>query len=412
MSDLPLDLDSMKVPSLLAKFSLDPVINASGSVTRLGGAPMPQAVVAAMAEMAAYTVPLDLLQGVACRQIAEATRTEAGLVTAGAAAGLTLGGAAILTGWDRARMESLPNTDGFADEFVVAREHRSGYDHAVRAAGAKLVEVGFNDIVSGAGVRRTEVWEYQAAFSAATAGVLYVLSPESVPPLAEVVLLAHAHGLPVLVDAAAELPPRSNLTDITATGADLVVFSGGKSIRGPQASGILAGRRDLIGSAFVQMMDLDEHPQLWTPPPELVDQTALLGGPPRHGLGRGLKVAKETIIGLLMALELFESGQYDVEVERQRIILDKIIEDLQGLPLSCRVEESLDGESSPLLEIVLDESVLGRTAFQVCRALRDGKPAIYPGHARLARGSLMIHPLHLDEDTAKTLARRIAEEVN
>jgi L-seryl-tRNA(Ser) seleniumtransferase len=216
----------------------------------------------------------------------------------------------------------------------------------------------------------------------------------------------------VLVDAAAELPPRSNLTDITATGADLVVFSGGKSIRGPQSSGILAGRRDLIGSAFVQMMDLDEHPQLWAPPPGLVDQTALLGGPPRHGLGRGLKVAKETIIGLLTALELFESGQYDVEVERQRIILDKIVKDLQGLPLSCRVEESLDGESSPLLEIALDESVLGRTAFQVCRALRDGKPAIYPGHARLAKGSLMIHPLHLDEDTAKVLARRIAEEVD
>ncbi len=136
---------------------------------------MPQAVVAAMSEMAAYTVPLDELQGVACRQIAVATRTEAGLVSAGAAAGLTLGAAAILAGWDRARMESLPDTDGFANEFVVAREQRSGYDHAVRAAGAKLVEVGFNDIVSGAGVRRTEVWEYEVAFSATTAGVLYVL---------------------------------------------------------------------------------------------------------------------------------------------------------------------------------------------------------------------------------------------
>ena len=118
--------------SLLAKFGLTPVINASGSVTRLGGAPMPQAVVAAMSEMAAYTVPLDELQGVACRQIAVATRTEAGLVSAGAAAGLTLGAAAILAGWDRARMESLPDTDGFANEFVVAREQRSGYDHAVR----------------------------------------------------------------------------------------------------------------------------------------------------------------------------------------------------------------------------------------------------------------------------------------
>ena len=149
---------------LLKKYSLQTAINASGSVTRLGGAPMPQAVVDAMAEMAQHTVPLDVLQGIACRAIASATRTEAGLVTAGAAAGLTLGTAAILTRWDRLRMESLPDSTGFANEFVVSREHRSGYDHAVRAAGAKLVEVGFNDIVSGAGVRRTEIWEYEAVF--------------------------------------------------------------------------------------------------------------------------------------------------------------------------------------------------------------------------------------------------------
>ena len=397
--------------SLLAKFGLTPVINASGSVTRLGGAPMPQAVVAAMSEMAAYTVPLDELQGVACRQIAVATRTEAGLVSAGAAAGLTLGAAAILAGWDRARMESLPDTDGFANEFVVAREQRSGYDHAVRAAGAKLVEVGFNDIVSGAGVRRTEVWEYEVAFSAATAGVLYVLSPESVPPLAEVVALAHAHGVPVLVDAAAELPPRSNLTEITSTGADLVVFSGGKSIRGPQSSGILAGRRDLIGSAFVQMMDLDEHPQLWVPPPELVDLQMLAGGPPRHGLGRGLKVSKETIIGLLTALELFRSGIYDVEVARQRSVLERIAGALQGLAVSCTIENPGDSESSPLLEIALDEAVLGLTAFDVCRRLREGKPPIYPGHARLAQGALLIQPLHLDEQAGSEISRRLIEVI-
>ncbi len=248
--------------NLLKQYSLQPVINASGSVTRLGGAPMSQAVIDAMAEMAQHTVPLDELQGIACRAIVSATHTEAGLITAGAAAGLTLGTAGILTGWDRSRMESLPDTAGFANEFVVSREHRSGYDHAVRAAGAKLIEVGFNDIVSGAGVRRTEIWEYEAAFRESTAGVLYVLGPGSVPPLPLVVDVAHKHNLPVLVDAAGELPPRANLTEITATGADLVVFSGGKSIRGPQSSGILAGRRDLVGSAFVQMMDLDEYPQL------------------------------------------------------------------------------------------------------------------------------------------------------
>lgn len=148
-------------------------------------------------------------------------------------------------------MESLPHSGGFPNEFVIAREQRSGYDHAVRAAGARLVEVGFNEIVSGAGVRRTEPWEYEAAFGPNTVGVLYVFTNDSEPPLSEVVTTAHKHGLSVLVGAAAELPPRSNLIDIPATGADLVAFSGGKSIRGPRSTGILTGRRELVGPASI-----------------------------------------------------------------------------------------------------------------------------------------------------------------
>src|SRR5207247_3523684 len=109
---------------------------------------------------------------------------------------------------------------------------------------------------------------------------------------------AHARGLPVLVDAAGELPPRSNLRSIVATGADLVAFSGGKAIRGPQATGILCGRRDLVGSAALQMLDLDDHFELWDPPANLIDKTKL-PGMPRHGLGRGFKVSKEQIAALL-----------------------------------------------------------------------------------------------------------------
>src|SRR5205085_438404 len=159
--------------------------------------------------------------------------------------------------------------------FVVAREQRNGYDHAVRAAGARLVEVGFNEVVAGAGVRRVEAWEYAAAFGPMTAGVLYVYDARARPPLAEVVARAHARGLPVLVDAAGELPPRSNLRAILATGADLVAFSGGKAIRGPQATGLLCGRRDLVGAAALQMLDLDDHPDLWEPPEELIDRRRL-----------------------------------------------------------------------------------------------------------------------------------------
>src|SRR5947209_889710 len=197
---------------------LRPIINASGSVTRLGGAPMPAAVVDAFAAAAVEAVPLDELQAAASRVIADVTGAEAGLVTSGAAAALTLGAAAILTGHDLGRMERLPDCSGFPHEFLVAREQRNGYDHAVRAAGARLVEVGFHEIVSGAGVRRAEAWEFAAAAGPNTAGVLYVYDAHGRPPLRDVVAVAHARGLPVLVDAAGELPPRSNLRRLLETG--------------------------------------------------------------------------------------------------------------------------------------------------------------------------------------------------
>ena len=206
------------------ELGVEPIINASGTVTRLGGAPLPPDVVQAFVDAAESWVPLEQLQAAASRRIAQITGAEAGLVTAGSAAALTLGAAAIIAGYDLSRMERLPHGEGFPHEFVVAREQRSGYDHAVRAAGARLVEVGFNEIVAGAGVRRAEAWEYEAAFTDRTAGVLYVLTSDSAPPLEEVVERARHHNLPVLVDAAGELPPRENLLIASRTGADLVAF--------------------------------------------------------------------------------------------------------------------------------------------------------------------------------------------
>jgi L-seryl-tRNA(Ser) seleniumtransferase len=196
------------------KLGVTPIINAGGSVTRLGGAPMPPEVLRAFCDAAGDAVSLEQLQAAASKRIAAHTGTEAGLVTAGSAAALTLGAAAIMTGYDAGRMERLPHAGGFPHEFVIAREQRSGYDHAVRAAGAKLVEVGFNEVVANAGVRRTEAWEYEAAFGPNTAGVVYSFANDSRPPLSEVVAVAHRHGLPVLVDAAGELPPRRHLKDI------------------------------------------------------------------------------------------------------------------------------------------------------------------------------------------------------
>ncbi len=394
--------------SIWRQWGLEPVINASGAVTRLGGAPMPAEVVEAYALAARDSVPLDQVQGLASRVLAEATGAEAGLVTSGAAAALTLGTAAILAGYDLARIEKLPHTEEFAHEMVVAREQRNGYDHAVRAAGARLVEVGFHEIVAGAGVRRAEPWEYETAFGPRTAGVLYVHDPHARPGLEEVVAVAHARGLPVLVDAAGELPPRANLRRLVATGADLVVFSGGKALRGPQGTGILCGRCDLVGSAALQMLDLDDHFELWQPPVELIDR-GRLRGLPRHGIGRGFKVSKEQVLALLTALRLFLSGAHEGEVPLARARLERLAGRLEGLPVRCQLLLAADGESLPLLEIALDESALGCSALEVCRELRRGSPPVQVGHGRLHEGRLVIHPLHLDEPAVDVLGRRLVE---
>jgi len=390
--------------SIFQQWGVEPIINVSGSVTRLGGAPMPQPVLDAFCAAALESVPLDELQGAASRVIAEAAGAEAGIVTSGAAAGLTLGAAAILTGYNLGRMEKLPHTEEFPHEFVVAREHRNGYDHAVRAAGARFVEVGFHEIVAGAGVRRAEAWEYEAAFGPMTAGVLHVYDVNAAPPLAELVKRAHARNLPVLVDAAGELPPRSNLKSILATGADLVVFSGGKAIRGPQATGILCGKRDLVGSALLQMLDMDDHCELWEPPATLIDKSKL-AGMPRHGIGRALKVSKEQIAALLTALKLFTSGVYDQELADMERRLQQIVGALAKAPVRCNLIAS-DGQTYPLLEITLTGS---KSAFDVCRLLRRGKPSVQVGHGQLAAQKLVIHPLHLNEERTTALVRRLLE---
>lgn len=396
--------------SVYERLGLEPIINVSGSVTRLGGAPLPPEVLDAFCEAAAECVPLESLQGIASTRIAAATGAEAGLVTSGAAAALTLGTAAILARYDLKRIEQLPHCAGFPCEFIVAREQRNGYDHAVRAAGARLVEAGFHEIIAGAGVRRCEAWEIEAAIGPETAGIFFVHDSDARPKLADVVSIAHARGLPVLVDAAGELPPRDNLTRIIASGADLVAFSGGKALRGPQATGILCGRRELIGSAALQMLDLDDHFELWSPPPQLIDKTRLRGLP-RHGIGRGMKVSKEQIVALLEALRLFVDGAYDRQRADMRRHLERVAASLANRPVTTRLIVPADEQSAPTLEITLDETRLGRTAWEVCRRLRAGSPPVYVGHGQLDAGRLVIHPLHLNDARTETLIARLDVEL-
>jgi D-glucosaminate-6-phosphate ammonia-lyase len=383
------------------------IINVSGASTRVSGPLMPPEVAEAMVRASQESVSMMELQAVASEKISEVTGAEAGYIISGASAGLTLGTATILAGMDPGRMDRLPDTTGMKNEFIIAREHRNGYDHAIRLAGAKFVEIGMNEIVSGAGVRRTEAWEYEAAITPQTAGIAYTVTPDSEPPLEQVVEVAHRHGLPVLVDAAGELPPISNLRKFIGMGADLVAFSGGKSIRGPQSSGILCGRRDLIASAAVQHLDMDEFFDIWDPPESLIPK-GMLTGIPRHGIGRGFKVGKEEIVGLLTALRMFADGEYAAETEQQRGLLEYIADGLSGLPVQPRIILPA-GEGYPMLHLIINSQTVGKSGFEVSKELKSGDPGIFVNEKGLREDTLIVHPMNLNQSRTEIMTRRLRE---
>jgi L-seryl-tRNA(Ser) seleniumtransferase len=389
------------VAGVYERLGVRPIINAKGTATRLSGGRLAPEVLAAMADAAGSCVDMAELQAAASRRIAAATGAEAGLVTSGAAAGLLLATAACVTGLDPGRMARLPDTTGMKDEVVVARSQRQFYDHAVRTAGVRLVEVGLPDRISGAGVRDAEPWEYADAFTPRTAAVLYTADPAAEPPLDAVCRVARAHGVPVIVDAAAQLPPAANLRRFLAEGADLVAFSGGKAIGGPQASGILAGRRDLVMAAALQMLDLDIWIEQFRPDPAFIELSRLPGLPP-HGIGRPCKVGKEQIVGLLAALERFLA--IDDEVRRAAWLgtLDDLAGALSGLPVT-RLEQG----PVPLLALDLAPAA----AWQVLLELESGEPSIRPDPTEVRRGRLIISPICLEADELPVLARRLREAV-
>jgi len=389
------------------RFGVRTRINAAGLLTRLGGSLMPAEVLDAMAEAAGSFVDIAELQAAASAAIARHTGAEAGLVTSGAAAGLTLGTAACLAGLNAGRMDRLPETDDLPSEIIMCRTHRTGYDHAIRAAGARIREVGFNDRATGAGVRDIEIWELEAAITLRTAALAYMATPESQPPLDEVAAMAHRHRLPLLVDAAAQLPPVENLRRFVASGADLVVFSGGKAIRGPQGTGILCGRRALIASAALQQLDLDVRPETWRPPAPYLCREALCGIP-HHGIGRGFKASKEEIVGLLVALERFVALDHAAERRVRERWLATIQERVAGFPCTrTRLLSVTETGRDPLLEIRLDETALGRSAYEVSLALQDGNPPVHLGERRAPDGILIVNPAGLQEGEAELVANRL-----
>lgn len=385
------------------------IINACGPATRLSGSIMLPEAAQAMKEASQYCVDIAELQGRACEIIAQITGAEAGYVTSGAAAGLLLGTAACVTGLDPGKMNRLPDTSGMKNEVIMARSHRNFYDHAVRSVGIKLVEVGISDRFSGAGVRDTEPWEIAAAITEQTAAICYVAYAHSEPALTEVVEVARQAGVPVIVDAAGQLPPASNLQRFIADGADLVVFSGGKTLRGPQSSGILCGKRDLISAAALQHLDLDIYWEQWNPPAVLIDK-ANLPGAPHHGIGRPCKVGKEEIVGLLTALQLFVQEDPGQRWQEWQSLMESLAGALKEVP-HTETELTADPTRSeiPTVRLRLDEVGAGLSAMEVVKQLQDGEPSIHANPSNVRDGIISFGPMCLKEGEPEIIGRRLAQ---
>jgi D-glucosaminate-6-phosphate ammonia-lyase len=380
-----------------------PLINAAGTQTRYGGVPLPREVVQAMVDASTVCVRMEELQEAAGRVIAEVTGAQAGYVTSGAAAGLTLAAAACLAGLDVARMDRLPDTTGVANEIIVQRAHRNAYDHAVRAAGARFVEVGYLGYPGAGG---THSWQVEAAITERTVALYWAtIDACGVVPLGEMSRIAHKHGLPVIVDAAAALPPPDNLRRFIAAGADLVSFSGGKAIMGPQATGILCGRRDLIASVLLQNQDMDVHPEAWTYRSRYLE-TELLPGPPHQGMGRSFKVGKEEIAGLVTALMRYVQRDHAADRAHWNEVVQVVLDGITDLPHVRGVYDCPATHPIPQAHLTLDEAALGFTAFDAIRQLLEGTPMIGLNEGRAREGVLVVNPIALRaEDVTPLIAR-------
>lgn len=349
---------------MFEQFDIHPIINAVGYATRVSGScPHPE-VIAAMSAASAHYFEVDDLLTAASTLIARCTGAETGIVTCGAGAALTLAAAACLAGNRPEIMDQLPDVSACPrDEIIFPVPGPFDYDHAIRLSGAKLVYIDY---------RATDALrQIELAITPKTAAIGFVwLRVDERPDLTALAELAHRHGLPLIVDAACALPPVENLTAFSRCGADLVAYSGGKHLGGPQASGILCGRADLIRSAWVQMVDMDVREGTWSLQHWIAN--GWQSRPPRHGIGRSMKVSKESIVGVMAALQRYATRDHATEYADWQADIKKIYDgicDLAELRIT-RLAQGMNGQLYPNLRIESGSEPNGLSVRDLLLALR------------------------------------------
>lgn len=362
-----------------ADLGIRPVINAAATLTRLGGSRMPPPVLEAMRAAAENFVDLVELQRRVGERIAELTSNEACYVSSGAAAGMAIAVAGCLAG-EGERVRELPHMGGPLPEVIVWRSQRNGYDQAARQTGARLVEI------DGASVA-----DLESAFSDRTTCVLFFAGAHlarGAPVLEQVIPAAHARNVPVLVDAAAQIPPISSLWHFTRElGADAAIFSGGKGLRGPQPSGLVLGRKAII-------------------------EACRSNGPPNHSLGRPMKVGKEELLGILAAVEWSLQRDEPALLAGYEEMVQRWISGLSDLP-GVKVERRYPSEAGqPHGRAIVHLGPDARlTRSELVTALWDADPRIAVGEVDADAIALNPQTLEPGEDQVvlETIHRLLRE---
>ena len=348
-------------------------INAAGTYTTLTASLMSPEVVQAYEFASRSYVRLNELQDAAGKRIAEMIGCEAAMVSSGAAGALTCGTAACMTGTNQEFIRRLPDTTGMKTEVIIQKTHRYGYDHAVRNCGIKFVEVETAE-------------ELERAVNANTVMMLFFNANEPKGQIKgeQFVALGKKHRIPTFNDAAADVPPLENLSKYTKMGFDLVTFSGGKGIRGPQSAGLLLGRKDLIEAARLNT------------------------SPYSDSIGRGMKVNKEELLGMMVAVEVYTKKDHQAEwrewEKRAKQIIDAAtsVKDVNGA-----VDIPEIANHVPHVHITWDQAKVKITPKEVVKQLKEGSPSIEPTPGppdRLVIGVWMMQP-----GDAEVVAKRVRE---
>ena len=355
------------------EMNIRPLINAGEPYTTVCGSMMLPEVVQAIEYASTQSVRLEDVHNAVGERISSLIGCEAAMVTSGAASALALGTAACMTGANRDLIRRLPDTAGMKTEVIIQKSHRYGYDHAVRNCGIRFVEV-------------ETLEELERAISDRTVMMLFYNRHDPIGDVKanEFVAIAKKHGIPAFNDCAGDAPPVENLSKFTKMGFDLVTFSGGKGLRGPQSSGLLLGRKDLI-------------------------RAARLNGPPNSdALGRGMKVNKEEMLGLMVAVEIALKRDHEAdwrEWERRVRLIANALKLLNGVQTEMFVPEIT--YSVPHLRIRWDQAAIKITPPDAIRRLREGNPSIEVRTS--SRDCVEVGVWLLQPGQTEIVARRIRE---